>query len=130
MLRGIVRAQVAFGAQWRLCAEDLQARVTELETIATVREVHMQEETARALAQERELWQRDRKPVLLPQREREQSQLQGELAMLHGYARVLIKELRALQAYFPPSPHMSSRGPIIPPGETEYMPAPPSPLGG
>ena len=42
VLRGIVRAQVAFGAQWRLCAEDLQARVTELETIATVREVHMQ----------------------------------------------------------------------------------------
>jgi len=41
--------------------------------------------------------------------------------MLHGYARVLIGELRALQAYIPPSPHMSSRGPIIPPGETKYM---------
>ena len=43
--------------------------------------------------------------------------------MLHGYARVLIGELRALRAYIPPSPHMPSRRPIIPPGETEYMPA-------
>nr|POE92246.1 hypothetical protein CFP56_75170 [Quercus suber] len=49
--------------------------------------------------------------------------------MLHGYARVLIRELQALRAYIPPSPHMSSRGPIIPLGETEYMPALPGTLG-
>ena len=34
--------------------------MTELETTAAAREVHMQEEIAQALAQERELWQRDR----------------------------------------------------------------------
>ena len=51
---------MAFGAKWRLRAEALQAKVTELETTAAAREVHMQEETAQALAQERELWQRDR----------------------------------------------------------------------
>ena len=60
VMGGILRAQVASGAEWRLCVESLQDRVTELETTAAVREVHMQEETARALAQERELWQRDR----------------------------------------------------------------------
>lgn len=38
----------------------LQARVTELETTAATREVHIQKETDRALALERELWQRDR----------------------------------------------------------------------
>ena len=107
-------------------AEALQARVTELKTAATAREVHMQEETAR----ERELWQRDREAhTTVTEREREWSQLQGELAMLHGYARVLIGELQALRAYIPPSPHMSSRGPIIPPSETEYMLAPLGPLG-
>ena len=45
--------------------------------------------------------------------------------MLHGYARVLIGELRALQTYIPPLPHMPGRRPIIPLGETKYMPAPP-----
>ena len=44
--------------------------------------------------------------------------------MLHGYTRVLIGELQALWAYIPPSPHMPGWGPIIPPGKTEYMPAP------
>ena len=33
--------------------------MTELETAAVAREVHMQEETAQALAWERELWQKD-----------------------------------------------------------------------
>ena len=49
--------------------------------------------------------------------------------MLHGYARVLIKELWAFWAYIPPSPHMPGRGPIIPPSETEYMPGPPDSWG-
>ena len=34
--------------------------MTKLETASTIREVHMQEEIAQALARERELWQRDR----------------------------------------------------------------------
>ena len=41
---------------WRVRAEALQAKVTEFEAIIAIREVHMLEETARALAQERELW--------------------------------------------------------------------------
>lgn len=41
VLGGIVYAQVAFGAEWRLRTEDLQARVTELKTIAADREVHI-----------------------------------------------------------------------------------------
>ena len=61
VLGGIVHAQVASGTEWRLRAEALQARVTELRNAAAVMEVHMQEETAPALAGERELWQRDRK---------------------------------------------------------------------
>ena len=40
--------------------EALQARVIELEATLATREAHMQEETAWALARERELWWRDR----------------------------------------------------------------------
>ena len=60
VLRGLVHAQVAFEVEWRVRVEALQARVTELEATVAAREVHMQEETARALARERERWQRDR----------------------------------------------------------------------
>ena len=68
VLGGLVRAQVASGAEWRLHAEALQAKVTELKTAATAREVHMQEETVR----ERELWQRDREArTTVTERERE-----------------------------------------------------------
>ena len=65
----------------------------------------MQEVTARAIAWE-SFGKGIERPVLLPhrEREREQSQLQGELAMLHGYARVLIWELQTLRAYI----HQSS----------------------
>ena len=41
VLGGIVHAQVASGIEWRLRAEALQARVTELENAATAMEVHM-----------------------------------------------------------------------------------------
>ena len=43
-----------------MCAETIEARVTKFETLFAAREVHMQEEIARALAKEREDWQRDR----------------------------------------------------------------------
>ena len=70
VLGGIVRAQVASRVGWRLRVEAFQARVTKLETAVTAREVHMQEETAQALAQERELWQRDREtPATATERE-------------------------------------------------------------
>ena len=50
------------------------------------------------------------------------TQLQGELAMLHGYmaARVHVLPLSRI-------PH---QGPIIPPYKPGYMPAPPGPSGG
>ena len=50
LLGGIVRAQVAFGAEWRLHAKALQARMIKLEIAATATEVHLREETAQALA--------------------------------------------------------------------------------
>lgn len=64
----------------------------ELEATFTIREVHMQEETAQALAREKELWQRDRE-VYVAMIERERSQLQSELAMLHGYSMLFVGEL-------------------------------------
>ena len=54
VLGGIVHAQVAFRAKWRLRVKALQAKVTELKATIAARKVHMQEETARALAQERD----------------------------------------------------------------------------
>ena len=66
VLGGIIHAQVASRVEWRLRAKALQAKVTEFETTAASREVHMQEETARALARERELWQKERKAYISP----------------------------------------------------------------
>ena len=60
VLGGIVRAQVASRVKWRAHVEALYDKVIELKATTATREVHMQEETARTLAQERELWQRDR----------------------------------------------------------------------
>ena len=60
VLEGIVCVQVAFKVEWRLCVKALQARVTKVKTIAAARKVHMQEEITRALAREKDLWQRDR----------------------------------------------------------------------
>ena len=48
VLGGIVHAQVASKAEWRLRAKALQVRVTELEITTTARKVPIQEETARA----------------------------------------------------------------------------------
>ena len=56
MLGGIVHAHMASIIEWRSCVEALQAKVTKLKATAGAREVHMQEETTRALARERELW--------------------------------------------------------------------------
>ena len=50
VLRGVICAQVAIGAEWRVRAETAEARVTELEALFATKEVHMQKETARALA--------------------------------------------------------------------------------
>ena len=80
----------------------------------------MQEETARALTQERELWQRDREAHATIA-ERERSQFQNELAMFHGYTMVLVGELRATRILVPPPPHIPSQGPIVPPYEPGYM---------
>ena len=69
VLGGIIRAQVASRANWRLCVKVIQARIIELETTAATREVHMQEETVHALAWEREFGRGIKKPILLSQRE-------------------------------------------------------------
>ncbi|KAL0008419.1 hypothetical protein SO802_009921 [Lithocarpus litseifolius] len=88
----------------------------------------MQEETARALARERELWQRDREArATIANRKR--SQLQSELAKLHGYTMVLIGKLRVARIHVLPPPYIPGRGPIVPPYEPGYMPAPPGLLG-
>ena len=41
MLGGIIHAQVAIGAEWRVRAEALQAKVIELEATLATREAHM-----------------------------------------------------------------------------------------
>ena len=41
VLGGIIRLQVATGAEWRACAKALQARVRELEATLATREAHM-----------------------------------------------------------------------------------------
>ena len=64
---------MATRAKWRARVETAKARVTELEVLSTVREAHMQEEISRALAQEREIWQRDRE-MRAAMMDREQSQ--------------------------------------------------------
>jgi len=66
----------------------LQARVTELEATLATREAHIQEETVWALAQEKEVWQRDRE-VQATMAEKEWSLFQSELATLHGYIPIL-----------------------------------------
>ena len=56
VLGGIACAQVTSRPKLRSQVENLQARVTELETATAAKEAHMQEEIIRALARERELW--------------------------------------------------------------------------
>lgn len=46
---------MATQAKWRASIEALEARVTELKALLAAREAHMQEETAWALAWEREI---------------------------------------------------------------------------
>lgn len=60
VLRGAIRAQVAIGVEWRVHVKTVEARVTEFEVLFTAREAYMQEEIARALAREREVWQRNK----------------------------------------------------------------------
>ena len=50
--------------------------------------------------------------------------------MFHGYTMVLIGELQVAHIHVLPSPYSPDRGPIIPPYEPEYMPAPLGPPGG
>jgi len=55
VLGSIICAQVATMEKWRVRAEALKAKVTELEALFATREAHMQEETTWALAREREI---------------------------------------------------------------------------
>ena len=49
--------------------------------------------------------------------------------MLHGYTMILIGKLWAARIHVPPPPHILGQGPIVPPYELGYMPAPPGLLG-
>nr|POE96251.1 hypothetical protein CFP56_59534 [Quercus suber] len=49
--------------------------------------------------------------------------------MFHGYAMVLIGELRASHIPILPPPYIPNRGPIVPLYKPRYMPAPLCPLG-
>ena len=62
--------------------------------------------------------------------EKEWSKLQSELAMLHGYTMILMRELWAARILVPLSPHIPGRRPVVPPYESGYMLAPPSSPGG
>ena len=59
-LGGITRARQASKAHLRLHIDTLQARMRDLKGAVTVRERYVQEEIARSLARERDLWYRER----------------------------------------------------------------------
>lgn len=56
VLGDVVHTQVSTGAEWKARTEASEAKVTELEAQLAAREEHMQKETTRVLAQEREIW--------------------------------------------------------------------------
>ena len=78
VLGGAVRAQVATRVKWRTRAETVEARAAEFEALFTAREGHMQKEIARALAWEKEIWQRDRERLVTAM-DRERSQFYTKL---------------------------------------------------
>lgn len=75
VLGGIICTQVATGAKWRVLVKIVEARMTEFKALFATREAHMHEEIARALAQEREIWQKDRE-IQVAAIDRERSQFQ------------------------------------------------------
>ena len=78
VLGGAVRAQVATRVKWRTRAETVEARAAEFEALFTAKEGHMQKEIARALAWEKEIWQRDRERLVTAM-DRERSQFYTKL---------------------------------------------------
>ena len=56
VLGGIAHPRRASKAYLRLHVDTLQARVRDLEGVATARERYVQEEISRSLARERDLW--------------------------------------------------------------------------
>ena len=77
----------------------------EFEALFTARKVHMQEKIARALAREREVWQRDRE-MRVAAMDRDRSQFQTELALHQGYSMLLAGELRAACFTVPTTPEI------------------------
>lgn len=60
VLDGIARARQPLESHLRLHVDTQLARVRDLKGATTTREAYIQEEIARPLAQERDLWQRER----------------------------------------------------------------------
>ena len=85
VLGGAIRAQVATRAEWRARVKTTEAKVTELDALFAIREVHMQEETTRALAREWEIYQRDRE-MRAAAMDKEKSQFHTKLAQHQGYS--------------------------------------------
>ena len=85
VLGGAIRAQVATEAEWRARVKTTEAKVIELDALFAIREVHMQEETTRALAREWEIYQRDRE-MRAAAMDKEQSQFHTKLAQHQGYS--------------------------------------------
>ena len=101
----------------------------DLESVAFTREGYMQEEIVRALAQERELWQRERESLAIAM-EREKSQHIAEASLLQGYIGILINKMKGQGMSVPLAPYIPGRDPPIWRHETEHMLVPPGLVGG
>ena len=79
--------------------------MTELKALLSTRDAYLLEEIAQALAQEREIEQKDMEiRVAMAEREREWSQFQSELALHQGYSMLLAGELWAAHIPVPVAP--------------------------
>ena len=94
----------------------------DLKVAVAAREGYIQEEIARSLAQERDLWQRKREAYAVA-REREGS-ASIEIDLLREYISILISEKRGHRMPVPPAPYIPGRDPFIHRHELVYMPAP------
>ena len=125
MLGRIVHARWASEAHLRLHVDTLQVRVRDLEGAAIAKKGYVQEEIARSLARERDLWQRKREAHAIATK-RERSWLQVEIGLICGHIGILIGKMRGHRM---PAPHILGRDPSIRRHKLEYMPTPPRPAG-
>ena len=99
-----------FGGPFEVACKYLKVR--DLEGAATPKEGYIQEEIARSLARERELWQREREAHAIAI-ERERDRLKVKICLLHGCIGVLISEMRGYRMPVPLVPYILGRDPPI-----------------